>query len=157
MEVLGIGKERRKGGMGREGEKEGKRGRIDESRRVWKSMDRWKGGIGGGPTALVAVERTNFVLIEKSPAPNPIYKPANMAGVGRSPARLLARSLARSLALRRPWVVRAPLLPSPGLPSPSPRLASPRSPRRAALMAGALRALVRPSREEFLKINIRVR
>lgn len=31
-------------------------------------------------TALVAVERTNFVLIEKSPAPNPIYKPANMAG-----------------------------------------------------------------------------
>lgn len=95
MEVLGIGKERRKGGMGREGEKEGKRGRIDESRRVWKSMDRWKGGIGGGPTALVAVERTNFVLIEKSPAPNPIYKPANMAGVGRSPARLLARSLAR--------------------------------------------------------------
>lgn len=43
-----------------------------------------KGGIGGGPTALVAVERTNFVLIEKSPAPNPIYKPANMAGVGRS-------------------------------------------------------------------------
>jgi len=36
----------------------------------------------------VAVERTNFVLIEKSPAPNPIYKPANMAGVGRSLARL---------------------------------------------------------------------
>jgi len=30
------------------------------------------------------------------------------------------------------------------------------SPRHAALMAGALRALVRPSREEFLKINIRV-
>jgi len=93
MEVLGIGKERRKGGIGREDEKEGKRGRIDESRRVWKSMDRWKGGIGGGSTALVAVERTNFVLIEKSPAPNPIYKPANMAGVGRSPARSLARSL----------------------------------------------------------------
>lgn len=101
MEVLGIGKERRKGGMGREGEKEGKRGRIDESRRVWKSMDRWKGGIGGGPTALVAVERTNFVLIEKSPAPNPIYKPANMAGVGRSPARLLARPPARSLVSPR--------------------------------------------------------
>lgn len=30
----------------------------------------------------MAVERTNFVLIEKSPAPNPIYKPANMAGGG---------------------------------------------------------------------------
>lgn len=88
-------KKRRNGVRGGEGEKEGKRGRIDESRRVWKSMDRWKGGIGGGPTALVAVERTNFVLIEKSPAPNPIYKPANMAGVGRSPARSLAHSLAR--------------------------------------------------------------
>lgn len=35
----------------------------------------------------MAVERTNFVLIEKSPAPNPIYKPANMAGAGRSLAR----------------------------------------------------------------------
>jgi len=82
MEVLGIGKERRKGGRGKR--KKEKERKIDESRRVWKSVDRWKGGFGGGPTALVAVERTNFVLIEKSQAPNPIYKPANMAGVGRS-------------------------------------------------------------------------
>lgn len=56
------------------------------------SMGGREGGMfGGGPTALVAVERTNFVLIEKSPALNPIYKPANMAGVGCSLARSLAR------------------------------------------------------------------
>lgn len=85
MEVLG--KERRKRGR-REGEKE----RINVSRnecgRAWIDG---RVGFGGGPTALVAVERTNFVLIEKSPALNPIYKPANMAGVGRSLARSLAR------------------------------------------------------------------
>jgi len=46
----------------------------------------------------VAVERTNFVLIEKSPAPNPIYKPANMAGVGRSLARSLASASPRLTA-----------------------------------------------------------
>lgn len=39
----------------------------------------------------MAVERTNFVLIEKSPAPNPIYKPANMAGGGRSSRLVLPR------------------------------------------------------------------
>lgn len=46
----------------------------------------------------MAVERTNFVLIEKSPAPNPIYKPANMAGAGRSLTRSLARLASLHLA-----------------------------------------------------------
>lgn len=109
MEACGIGKREEKGWEGeRERGKERKRKRrererrwIDESRRVWKSVDRWKGGIGGGPTALVAVERTNFVLIEKSPAPNPIYKPANMAGAGRSLARSLARLASPRLTPRR--------------------------------------------------------
>lgn len=83
MEVLG--KKRRKRGR-REGEKE----RIDASRgECGKAWIDGRVGSGGGPTALVAVERTNFVLIEKSPALNPIYKPANMAGVGRSLARSL--------------------------------------------------------------------
>lgn len=71
-----------------EEERARKRGSTWVATSVWKSVDRWEGGMfGGGPTALVAVERTNFVLIEKSPALNPIYKPANMAGVGRSLAR----------------------------------------------------------------------
>ena len=55
------------------------------TRRVGKRQRRWSRVARGMQrgwehTALVAVERTNFVLIEKSPAPNPIYKPANMAG-----------------------------------------------------------------------------
>lgn len=86
MEVLG--KKRRKRVGRRVGEKE----RIDASRgECGKAWIDGREGSEGGPTALVAVERTNFVLIEKSPALNPIYKPANMAGVGRSLARSLAR------------------------------------------------------------------
>lgn len=77
------GKERRKRGR-REGEKERINASRNECGRAWIDG---REGFGGGPTALVAVERTNFVLIEKSPALNPIYKPANMAGVGRSLAR----------------------------------------------------------------------
>lgn len=59
-----------------------------ERRRFWN--DATCGRERVEPTALVAVERTNFVLIEKSPAPNPIYKPANMAGGGGCSSRRAA-------------------------------------------------------------------
>lgn len=85
MEVLGDRERETKRRRRKRGRKERKGSTSrGECGRAWIDG---KGGIGRGPTALVAVERTNFVLIEKSPAPNPIYKPANMAGVGRSLAR----------------------------------------------------------------------